>query len=68
MEILIKIDERSKQAKTVLEMLKTFDFVQFMDSDAQEKSNDKELFVAEIAKKVNKKVAKKWYDESGITY
>lgn len=29
MEITVKIDKRSKQAKAVLEMLKTFDFVKF---------------------------------------
>lgn len=29
MEITVKIDKRSKQAKDVLEMLKTFDFVKF---------------------------------------
>ncbi len=29
MEITVKIDKRTKQAKAVVEMLKTFDFVKF---------------------------------------
>ena len=67
MEITIKIDKSSKQAKTVLEMLKTFDFVKFVNND-EDISSENEQFIEEISKKVNKGVAKKWYKKSGIAY
>ncbi len=67
MEITIKIDKSSKQAKTVLEMLKTFDFVKFVNND-EDISSENEQFIEEISKKVNKGAAKKWYKKSGIAY
>lgn len=73
MEITIKIDRRNKQAKAVLEMLKTFDFVKFVNNEEQKnpsanKKIGKEQFIEDISKKVNKGVAEKWYKKSGITY
>ncbi|MFT4092001.1 MAG: hypothetical protein QM640_00070 [Niabella sp.] len=79
MEIIIKIDRRSKQAQAVIDMLKTFDFVKFVGGEEEvpvEKKvpaelgadYSKEQFVAAISKKVNKAIAKKWYEKSGIAY
>jgi hypothetical protein len=39
MEVTIKIDNRNKQAKALPEMLKTLDFVKFVDSEVQEQSS-----------------------------
>ena len=35
MEVTMKIDERSKEAKAVLEILKTFSFVRFVNNENQ---------------------------------
>lgn len=68
MEITIKIDQRSKQAKTVLEMLKTFDFVRFVSAEERDIEPSTEQFVQEISKKVKQEAAKKWYKKSEIAY
>lgn len=95
MEITIRIDNRSKQANAVLEMLKTFDFVRFVDNNDQKAQSakkvkstseeinkteikksfseldlddGKEQFLNSISKKVNRGMAEKWYEKSGIAY
>lgn len=40
MEVTLKIDKRSKQAKAVLEMLKTFDFVKFEEPRYNKETED----------------------------
>lgn len=47
MEVTIKIDERSKQAKALLEYIKTLPFVEIKDKD-EEKSSYNPEFVAKI--------------------
>lgn len=69
MEITIKIDKRTKQAKAVLEMLKTFDFVTFVNNDKEKTlSEKKKKSIEEISKEINKAGTKKAFAELGLDY
>ena len=48
--VTIKVKENSKQAKAIIEMLKTFSFVEFVDDSKNEKSPYDPKFVAKILK------------------
>lgn len=50
--VTITINEKSKQAKAIIEMLKTFDFVEFKDKEASENIYSPEF--VEMVKKAAK--------------
>lgn len=58
----IKIKDTTKQAKLVIEMLKTFSFVEVVDSN---KSKEKEI--ADLSKKVNNTLTKKLLQQHNIS-
>ena len=72
--VTITIKETSKQAKAVIEMLKTFDFVDF-DKNHLNKSDVKETNIRKknadilaLSKKINKIGTKKAFMKLGIDY
>ena len=46
--VTIKVKENSKQAKAIIEMLKTFSFVEFVNESKKEKSPYDPKFVAMV--------------------
>jgi len=65
MEITLKIDKRSKQAKAVIEMLKTFDFVKF-EEPRYNKETEKAIKDAKAGKTFKVKNSKDLFKELGI--
>ncbi len=48
--VTIKVKENSKQAKAIIEMLKTFSFVEFVNESKKEKSPYDPKFVEKVLK------------------
>ena len=71
--ITVNIKENSKQAKIVIEMLKTFDFVDFPANNSNEPTKkmtyaEKQKAIKELSKKVNKAGTKKAFEKLGLDY
>lgn len=65
--VTIKIRENSKQSKAVIEMLKTFEFVDFQE-DKPTNSLNKKNEIKLLSKKINKAGTKSAFAKLGIDY
>lgn len=65
--VTVKIKENSKQSKAIIEMLKTFDFVEFQE-DKKSSSLKTKNEISNLSKKINKAGTKKAFAKLGIDY
>lgn len=65
--VIVKIKENSKQSKAIIEMLRTFDFVEFQE-EKENNSLTKKKEIMELSKKINKEGTKKAFEKLGLDY
>jgi hypothetical protein len=68
MEVIVKIDRRSKQAKAFYEYMKTLPFVKVEDVSEKPDLNTAQDEIMNISKEVNKSGTKKWFEKLGIEH
>lgn len=68
MEIIVKIDKRSKQAQAFYEYMKTLPFVKVESISDESDTNVAEDEIMNISKEINKAGTKKWFKKLGIDY
>jgi hypothetical protein len=66
--LVFRIKENTTQSRAVIEMLKTFDFVEFQDDQQKETLSTKKTEITAISKKINKAGTKKAFADLGIDY
>ena len=66
--LVFKIKENTTQSRAVVEMLKTFDFVEFQDNEPKNALTTKKSEITALSKKINKAGTKKAFAELGIDY
>jgi hypothetical protein len=66
--LVFKIKENTTQSRAVIEMLKTFDFVEFQDNEPKKSLTTKKSEITALSKKINKAGTKKAFAELGIDY